>query len=386
MRSWTLPALIATLLVTGLVTEAVAKERKARSRRGGKTPAAATAADTKAATEPDAKASEAAPSSGSSAQPAADAAEAKPDTPEEAPAPAEVKPAQVQVFCSLPGADVLVDDVVVGKTPLADAVTVTPGKHVFELQRPGYMHTRREITLTEGARASVAFHPEEDPDADDPRGRLVIGGDAGDVHVTIDGRSRGKYRKAISLPAGPHLVRLERKGFEPVEELTQVGAGDELELKTPAQPTQETRATASAHTQTYKHWAIAALITGAVIAGGSTGVAVWGHSKIGGAEDKLDQVKRDNEAVGCNSPGAPEARLFVCQQDLSKAQNDVDKYKNLRTYGMVGAGVGAAVIATGVVLWLIAPDANPHDREEARLLPVISAGPDGASLWLRGSF
>jgi hypothetical protein len=292
----------------------------------------------------------------------------------------------VQVFCSLPGADVLVDDVVVGKTPLADAVTVAPGKHVIELQRPGYMHTRREITLTEGARASVAFHPEEDPDADDPRGRLVIGGDASDVHVTIDGRSRGKFRKAISLPAGPHLVRLERKGFEPVEELTQVGAGDEVELNPPSQPTQETRASASAHTQTYKNWAIAAMISGAVIAGGSTGLAVWGHSKIGGAEDKLALVRQDNEASGCNSPGTPEARRLVCQQNLSDAQSDVNKYKNLRTYGMVGAGVGAALIATGVVLWLIAPDPNPHDRQEARVLPVLSAGPDGASLWLRGSF
>lgn len=400
MLRWTLPVLIVAMLFAGLSAEASAKARKARSRHGVKAPVEAVAPDQEATKEPDKNATDSTePGSDTSPQP--EAAEDKPvaaspeaEPPAAEPAePAEPKAAQVQVFCPLPGADVIVDDEVVGKTPLADALIVAPGKHVFELKRPGYMSSWRELTAVEGARRSVAFDPEEDPESDAPRGRLLVSGGSGDVRVTINGRSRGKYSKAIRLPAGPHLVRLDRKGYEPVEQLVEVPGGGDFEIQAPLRATEETREAYTAQTQTYKRWAMAALIAGAVIAGGSTGVALWGNSKLPGAQDNLALVKADNDREGCNKPDVELVRLQNCDRKLSAAQSDVDKYRNLRTGGIIGAGAGVALIATGVVLWLIAPDARPRAPEEPQpepevstLLPVLSASPDGASLWLRGSF
>ena len=80
----------------------------------------------------------------------------------------------------------------------------------------------------------------------------------------------------------------------------------------------------------------------------------------------------------------------LCQQHLSDTQGEVDKYRNLRLGGIIGAAAGAVLVGTGVTLLLIAPAGPGHDDRDdslaGTLVPVLSAGPDGASLWLRGQF
>jgi tetratricopeptide (TPR) repeat protein len=299
------------------------------------------------------------------------------------------KLAQVQIFCLLPGAEVLVDDVPVGKTPLAEPVTVAPGKRVFELQRPGYMTIRREVTLSDGAHRSVAFKPEEDLQAGDARGRMRLLASEDSVQVTVDGQSRGAYRKAIELPAGLHIVKLEKAGFETLERLADVPAGSEVDVKVTLRPTLETRDAYLSHARAYRRWSVAALVTGALVAGGSVALALWGNSKLPAANDNLAKVNAENVANGCNATNIPDIRRLTCEQNLAAAQSDVDKYTNVRLGGIIGAAAGAAIIGTGVVLWLVGPDPGIYDRPNAyasTLVPVLAAGPDGASLMLRGRF
>jgi hypothetical protein len=313
--------------------------------------------------------------------------------------PTEAKLAHVTVHSPLLGAEVRVDDELVGKTPLSEPVMVLPGKHVFEMQRQGYMSTRRALNLGNGVYSAVSFDPDEDSSAEAEHGRLRVEVGAGDVQVTdvqvtIDGRARGRYRQPIALPTGLHVVKLERIGFEPLERLAEVTANGEAEVKVSLRPTEKVRAVQLAHAGSYRSWAVAALVSGALVAGGSAGLALWSNGKLPPVEDNLAVLKKDYVAGGNGScdpnQGLSDVRQKVCDQRLADAQGEVDKYRNLRLGGIIGTATGAALVGLGVTLLLMAPaDPGRDDRDESfagSLVPVLSAGPDGASLWLRGQF
>ncbi|MBN2575515.1 MAG: PEGA domain-containing protein [Deltaproteobacteria bacterium] len=307
--------------------------------------------------------------------------------------PTDTKVAHVAIHSPLPGAEVRVDDVLVGKTPFAAPLSVAPGRRVFEIQRPGYMISRRELNLSDGVHTAVGFDPDEDPQPGDARGRLRLAVGGGDVIVTIDGRPRGVYRQPYDLPAGPHTVKLEQAGFESLERLTEVPAGDEVTVKVNLRPTVETRAAYVSHARSVRSWAYVALVSGAVIAGVSTGVALWSNGKLPAAESKLADVERDAKLGGggsCDMSGEwnPDKEL-TCRMRMDDAVGDVNFYKNWRLGGIIGAAAGAAVLGTGIVLLVTGPDPGLYDREETlagSLMPVFVAAPGGGSLLLRGRF
>jgi len=307
--------------------------------------------------------------------------------------PTKAKLARVTLHSPLLGAEVRMDDMPVGKTPFAEPVAVLPGKHVFDMQRPGYMAAHQTVELAEGVYATVSFDPDEDPSAGAERGRLRVAAGAGAVQVTIDGRSRGAYRGPIELPAGLHTVKLERSGCEPLSRLVDVPAQGETELKVSLRPTAKTRASQVAHVRSYRHWAIAALLSGALVTGGSVGLALWSHSELQPAEESL-AIMKQNAAPGGKGSCDPNRGLNpqskdICDRGMAYAQNDVNKYRNLRLGGFVGSVAGAALLAVGVTILIKAPTAPREEGDDlfaGTLVPLLSAGPDGASLGLRGQF
>jgi hypothetical protein len=304
--------------------------------------------------------------------------------------PTEAKLAHVTIASRVPGAEVRVDDELLGKTPFADPVSVLPGEHVFEIQRSGYRTGRKQVKLSDGIYVTVAFDPDEDDSAGAKRGRLRVIAEKGDVQITIDGRPRGVYEQPIDLPAGPHAVNLERDGFEPLERLVEVPAGDEAEVKVSLRPSANVRAARASRARSYQHWAIAALASGALVAGGSVGLAVWSNGKLSSAEDKLDLLKKDTAAGGsCDLNSVNDTVAQICQQRRSNAQSDVDKYSNLRLGGIIGTVGGAALIGVGVTLFILGRDSGRDEHDDSfvgTLVPAFSAGPDGANLVLRGQF
>jgi hypothetical protein len=300
--------------------------------------------------------------------------------------PTETKLAHVTVHSPVPGVEVRVDDVLIGKTPFAEPVLLLPGKHVFDMRRPGYKNTQRAADLSEGVYSTVAFDPEEEKSASAPRGRLRLRANVADVEVTVDGHDRGVYRKAIELPAGPHTLKLERTGYEPLERTANVDSGDETEVKVSLRPTAETRGAIAGKAHTQQNWAIAALATGAVLAGGFTGLAIWSNGKLNTAQDDLGHVLNDADSP-CK--GLNDTTAKICAQRTADAQSKVDTYRNARLVGYIGIGAGAALVATGIVLLLTEPNPDKVDTEKpllGSLQPVLSAGPGGASLWLSGRF
>lgn len=312
--------------------------------------------------------------------------------------PTQAKLAHVTVHSRAPGFDVRVDDVPVGRTPFAEPVILLPGKHVFDLRRPGYKSTTRTVEIADGVYSTVAIAPAEDTTPGSPRGRLrLVAGDANatdaprkDMQLTIDDRDRGTYREPIELPAGPHALKIERAGDESIERMVEVAEGDETVVKVSFRATAQARGVVASRANTQKHWAIAALVSGAVVAGASTGLAIWSNGKLGSANDRLAVIQKDAAAGGpCDPSRVNDVEGQLCRRKMVDAQHKVDTYRNARLGGFIGIGVGAALLATGVTLLLTAPDPDKGDGEQRMatgLRPAIVAGPDGATLWLHGYF
>jgi hypothetical protein len=310
--------------------------------------------------------------------------------------PSEARLAHIEIRCALPGADVFIDGMAAGKTPLAASITTEPGTRVVELRRAGYVTQKRDIVLQDGARGELAFDPDIDATAMASSGRLRLLIAEGEILVTVNGRPRGVYRESITLPAGPHLVRLERAGFEPENRQVLIPQGGELAMRVDLRPTPETREAHVARAKTYRFWAWTTAIGGLVLGGGSAELALWGNGKISGAESNLNNVVQDAVRFGggaCDpSQNLSNAQVATCQRKLSDAQNSLSNYRNLRTGGLVGAGVGVALIGVGVALFALGPEPGRYDRPESetlslrKILPVVTLGQSSASLTLASRF
>jgi hypothetical protein len=309
--------------------------------------------------------------------------------------PTETHVAHVDVRCAVPGAEVFIDGRQVGKTPLAASVAVAPGSRVIEIRRAGYTSVRRELSLSDGARSEVSIDLDESSQPGAEHGRLRLAAEEGDIVVTINGRTRGVYRGSIELPAGPHVVKLERAGFESLERQCDVPVGGEEVVKVAFRPTVDTRAAYASRGRLVRHFAYGTLITGAIVAAGSTALALWSNDKYSTAQGTLAQVERDatfRGGGGCDrSYDLTDAQIAACNQTMADARNDVDKYHNLRTAGIVGIVGGAALLGTGVALWVWGPDPRRYDREEGleetrTVVPVVVVTPHGAQIGLRGRF
>jgi hypothetical protein len=104
------------------------------------------------------------------------------------------------------------------------------------------------------------------------------------------------------------------------------------------------------------------------------------------AQDDLAHVQNDTDSP-CK--GLNDTTAQICLQRKAAAQNNIDQYSNARLVGYIGIGAGAALVATGIVLLLTEPNPDKIDSEKTlvgSLQPVLSAGPQGASLWLSGRF
>jgi hypothetical protein len=304
--------------------------------------------------------------------------------------PSEARLAHVDVHCPLPGADIYVDGTLVGKTPMQASVTTEPGARSFELRRPGYRTQKQTIALQDGARGELSFDPDLDPAfGNGGRVRLVI--NEGDILVTLDGRANGVYHASIPVPSGPHALRLERAGFEPIDRLVQVPPGGDVDIKVDLRPTPETREAYVQHARSYRRWAWTTMISGVVVGGASGGLALWSHGKIPGAESKLTKLQQSGVRFSngvCDPSFVSPAQVDLCHQETADAQNSLDNYRGLRAAGIIGAGVGVALVGVAVALFATSPDSARYDRPEgeflsARFVPTLSVGADGAGvLWL----
>jgi hypothetical protein len=305
--------------------------------------------------------------------------------------PTESSVAHLALTVAVPGAEVLINGKPVGVTPLPATVAVPPGATRVEVRRPGYRTATRTMRVDEGASGALELTLEEDPAAPATlKGGLRLALSEPAAEVTIDGAARARAADGLplSLVVGPHLLRVERAGFQPFEQRVEITAGAETSLAISLSPTLETK-TRSQDNRRWLGWSLIA--GGALIAVGASVYTVVTRNDISQAEAQLgtqlalEMNPADPCFAGPNppNPGYYEAR--GCGPRKAAYRDDVDAAKLHRYLAYGGIGLGALVAGAGSYLILSGnPAARAHESLASRL-GVWNDG-QGGGLLLTGRF
>jgi hypothetical protein len=278
------------------------------------------------------------------------------------------RPANLTVRSRIPDAVVLIDGREAGRTPLAASLTVSSGRRVVELRRPGYAPIKREMDLGEGATAELDLDLQIDPKALTTDGALlVLATNEQDLQLFVDDRSLGRYQDPVRLPRGAHRLRLEAPGFLPYEGQITLKPGSAEPLPVSLRPTPATLADHEASVRFHRLWGWLGVGTGvALAAGGGAFLAVNAGSKSD-ALSKLDQAEseaRTSTGDHCQIFNGLNDRE-ECNAHLAAQRTAYDDAKSKDVVGYVGLGVGAAVAVVGGVLLLTGEPADKYARRSA---------------------
>jgi hypothetical protein len=294
----------------------------------------------------------------------------------------------------VPGAQLLVDGEPVAITPLPGPIALMPGQRKIELRRPGYQPARTELAVGEGSSAEVALEPEEDAAAvGAERAQLALDITEPDAVVTVDGRARGAYLGALTLPPGPHRLRVERAGFFTVERDVEVAPRRLTTLRVELEPTAETRAAYSSSARTWRTLGWVGVGAGVALAAG--GAAYLGYN-AGAKSESDDDVAAFNQSVDPGGACHSQTEGFeaaVCKQRGDDVRARQDEVYDRDVFGWIGVAAGGAVLAAGVVVLLVGDDPGRYDREPSdeliaspRARPWAAVGPGQGMVGLSGSF
>ena len=300
--------------------------------------------------------------------------------------------AHLQLHTHLPGARVVVDGQPLGTTPLPASLTLTPGPHQVALERPGYVASKQDIVLGDGATGGVSLDPEEDPSVLGVEGRsLRLDLREPEAVVTVDGKPRGVYLGALRVMPGVHHLRIERGGFEPQERDVTVSPSGTTTVRIELDPTPETRAALAAQVRSHRTWGIVGIAAGALMAGGGAALLAVNTGAKSTAQSQYSATLPTNQPTNplCDVSAAG-SNAVACTAAQKSAFDNLQSVKNRDIVGYVGLGVGGAALVTGLVILLTGDDPHRYDHgalDETvgwRLAPLL--GGPSSGLALTGTF
>ena len=300
--------------------------------------------------------------------------------------------ANLTVRSRISAAEVFVNGKSAGKTPLASSLSVPPGHVNVELRRPGYTTVKQQIDLNEGATSDITLDPSIDAQALATEG-VLLSLDVGrkDADLFVDQEHIGPYTAPVRLPKGPHRVRVAAAGFMPLERDITLDGGKNNVLSEKLEPTPETRAAHDSNASLHRTWGWIGIGAGALIAGSGVALAAVSSSTKNQARKDLNaanDAQNQDLPPHCDFQNGTDQQL--CLDDINAAQSDYDAAKTRELIGFVGIGVGAAAIATGVIVLLTGPGADEYGaldpQKSRRSRFAFTSGPGNFGAGLRASF
>jgi hypothetical protein len=291
--------------------------------------------------------------------------------------------AHLVVHTALPGADVLVDGKLVGRTPLPASVSLPPGHHDVTLRRPGYRAIPADITLADGSTGEVTLEAAENPDDSAlVSGQIELDINQADANVTVDGVPR--FRTDLSLPAGPHRLSVTRAGFLPFERELTVDKGLSKTVRISLQPKEELRNAQARRRRNAWIWVGA----GVVVAGVGTYLILQAHSDQHTADTTYDEVNKTLQPGGsCYQVFKGDLAYTGCQDKINRWRRMQDDANLMKWIGWGTAGLGAAVLVTGVILRIVANNTdNVTVAAGPQLQPFAWAESQGGGFGVLGRF
>lgn len=147
----------------------------------------------------------------------------------------EARIARVLLSVNVPGAEVAVDDVPVGSTPLSDSLRVSAGEHVISARADGFDPTRFRFSVAGSEQRTIAL--ELNARASDA-GVLELTTNVPGASVELDGHSLGltPIEFPVGVPMGSHTLRITRPGYREHERIVPVAASARVVLEVELTP------------------------------------------------------------------------------------------------------------------------------------------------------
>ena len=250
---------------------------------------------------------------------------------------AEAKHTKINVSSPQPGAQISCDNAAPTAPGVPLTLEVRPGNHPCKVTAAGFFDATHDVMAVEGEFVPVEVTLTERP------ARLIVM-NANGAEVSIDGRTAGVASAAgISLPAGVHLVAIGRNGHNAYVQEVEFLRGEEKKINVDLGSSGQRK-----------------IARGALVLGGAGIVA-------GGVFTVIALVEEGRAKSVLEKSGT---------QNLTG--DDLSAYDSARTArttwtdaAIVGFGAGAAIAATGLVLYLFdTPNlTNPTMPPDAKPVP-----------------
>lgn len=278
---------------------------------------------------------------------------------EDASAPAAPTPTKLMLTSPVDGA---VGGIGGERKPLPVPLVVPPGEHVVTIEAPGYEPQTRKVVAVEGSIVAVDVALTARPAA------LTIAVESG-TRIRLDGREVGVAPLAapLSVPAGPHLVTLTRRGRRGVAQELEVDRGEARTLDVSMHATTQRRVVP---------WLLGA---GGVFALGSAGLSIGALVAQGDAED-LDAKRQAGS---------------ITEAEALAYDDAIDRRDERRTWALATGAVALGLGVTAGLLYVFDSDpaGDPTRAEPTKapgssdLVPSVTVGVDGsATIVLAGRF
>lgn len=266
---------------------------------------------------------------------------------------------QLVIECPVPGVRVGVDGSSIGQTPFASPVGIPAGRHEISFARPGYAMRPKPVQVVAARPAMVAC------DATVVRpvpvglaGSLSLSVDEDEARVLVDGE---EWPVDGRLPAGPHVLEVEKAGFVPATINFTLAAGEARQLHVDLVPVESGPGEAPAD-EAGPPRALAYLSGGVGLAlgGVAIGLAVWN-------DGRFDEWQTEQEALDqAYGSGPVHADLL----DRQSANDDLADSISTMDGVSIGLGIaGGALAVAAVVLFVTSEDGSADETMIAAPLP-----------------
>lgn len=170
------------------------------------------------------------------------------------------KSSALELTCNVPGAEVHVEQLGIGQTPLHKRIDWNAGKVTVRVTHAGYHPWQRVVDLPAAGVAvvEVALAPES------TTGLLLLESVVPGAAVTIDGQPKGTVPFEGYLAIGTHRVEVTAEGYEPGQSQVVIAATDPRKLNLDLAPTP----------RFYQRWYFWGAVVAVIGAGVATGVAL----------------------------------------------------------------------------------------------------------------
>lgn len=230
---------------------------------------------------------------------------------------------RVVVRVTPPGAQVQVDGMERGTTPLPEALELAPGERRVRVQKKGFTPWEQTEVLVGGQLLVLDVSLGRVPE-----GQLRVDVRAGGARVALDGRvlGTGPLSHDVSVPPGAHQIRVERPGAYPLLREVEVPAWEEAAVVIAAaelEPVPEP-----------SPWPWVVIGVGAAATATGIGLTVT----AGGIRDDYD------------ADWDPEHERYRTKTEAQRVR-DQARIDDLETGSAVAFGIGAALVVGGLVWW-----------------------------------